>query len=135
MQHLGDYILQRCEAKPTTIIDIGAGDGLLMHYLQDYMIAKHGKTRSRRRNPEDVPFKLIATDDGSWGIFAKAKVEKLDVEQSLEKYGKTADDHQLLILCSWMPQMVDWTKRFREIGADEYVSKCLADSRNSVFHR
>jgi hypothetical protein len=132
VQHLGDYLLQSyCQNNSkatTTIVDIGAGDGLLMHYLQNYMESRLPKRSSRTKSGILMP-KMVSTDDGSWGIFAKASVEKLNVEETLQKYGKAVNsnsdnddnDHQVIVLCSWMPQMVDWTALFRESGVDEYI--------------
>jgi hypothetical protein len=134
VQHLGDYLLKRSENKPTTIIDIGAGDGLLVHYLREYMLSQQRRCKRNKRDKTDSPFSLIATDDGSWGIFAKADVEKLNVEQTLEKYGGVIDNHQLLIICSWMPQTIDWTAKFRENGADEYILIGEADDGSCGHH-
>lgn len=122
IQYLGDYLLKQTMARKggeTTILDIGAGDGLLIHYLRQYISNKS------RRNNLIMPT-MVSTDDGSWGIFAKAQVEKLDVDQSLQKYRHTAsenhsNDNQLIVLCSWMPQGVDWSERFRQYGVDEYI--------------
>ncbi|CAJ1965457.1 unnamed protein product [Cylindrotheca closterium] len=126
VQHLGDYLLQEYSSNTdkTTIVDIGAGDGLLIRYLQEYMGGKLRKG-NRRKHKNAITGaalpRMVSTDDGSWGIFAKAKVEKLNVEEALEKYGKLSQDEHLVVLCSWMPQQVDWTAQFRESKVDEYI--------------
>ena len=136
VQQLGDYLLERTAARrladdtrkqqqrqaqlqdnileevpsmspETVVLDIGAGDGVLMHCLRDYMERKvmglslsdnrkgnnrrntnHSNNNSnmnRQQKPMVIPT-MVATDDMSWRIFAKAEVEKLTVEQALEKY-------------------------------------------------
>lgn len=137
VQHLGDYLMDRCSsAKDTVILDIGAGDGLLMHFLREYMDGKGRgqKKQKSKQNGIDHPPTLVATDDGSWGIFAKAEVEKLNVQDTLEKYGKSDNNDeeddgkilkekktQLIVLCSWMPMGQDWSSMFRAVGVDEYI--------------
>jgi len=106
---------RRSSSKKTIIIDVGAGDGLLTQCLRDYMIERseidtkksgsQSRKRVMRRSKQkkkpptaavspitttdtptlDIPT-LVATDDTSWGISVKAKVEKLSVEQALQKY-------------------------------------------------
>ena len=180
IQQLGDYLLKRTAArrvemkadvkephnkdnemlhdKPlvstdTIILDIGAGDGVLMHCIRDYMERKilgltltenkKGKRRkdSRRTNKKNrssnvVLPTMVATDDMSWRIFAKAQVEKLSVEQALEKYATSTTSNdtdgnssekdpsqkpQVIVLCSWMPMGQDWTSHFRSAKVDEYI--------------
>lgn len=127
VQHLGDYLLSNATtttatAANTTILDIGAGDGLLLHYLRDYMESKlRNEARNNNNNKKKVVMpKFVSTDDGSWGIFAKADVEKLSVEETLEMYAKKSEA-KVIVLCSWMPQMVDWTRLFRQAGVEEYI--------------
>eukprot|EP00536_Pseudo-nitzschia_multiseries_P006101 jgi/Psemu1/154136/gw1.125.95.1 len=184
VQHLGDYLLQRTAparrlaanantnandsshqdvlgerpfASPNTVVlDIGAGDGILMHCLRDYMERKvmglpqrereRKRKRKRKREPMVIPI-MVATDDMSWRIFAKAEVEKLSVDEALKKYAcattestsmdgdrdaPSLDSHshdpdrtrpppQVIVICSWMPMGVDWTALFREAGVEEYI--------------
>ncbi len=182
IQQLGDYLLKRTAArrldtKPNTsehqnkddeilhdkplettdtiILDIGAGDGVLMHCLRDYMERKllglpltENKKGKKRKDMRSTSKKngsshavlptMIATDDMSWRIFAKAKVEKLSVEQALQKYAasttlndtdesppesnsSTKQRPQVIVLCSWMPMGQDWTSHFRSAEVDEYI--------------
>mmetsp|Transcript_19407 Transcript_19407/g.47937 ORF Transcript_19407/g.47937 Transcript_19407/m.47937 type:complete len:555 (-) Transcript_19407:39-1703(-) len=127
VQHLGDYLLQEYAFNnKTSIVDIGAGDGLLIRYLQEYMEGKLKKAKRGRKTKHAATMPtMVSTDDGSWGIFAKAKVEKLNVEGALEKYGKKNnqddDESLVVVLCSWMPQQVDWTAQFRQSNVDEYI--------------
>jgi hypothetical protein len=132
VQHLGDYLLQRSrQHKETIILDIGAGDGALVQCLKDYMKrkatqrtpkqSKGTKSKKSLMGASNLPT-IVATDDMSWGIFTKAKVEKLTVEQALEKYTNTVRLYdQVIVLCSWMPMGQDWTSLFRDAAVDEYI--------------
>ena len=174
VKHLGDYLLERTAARrsvdtqqqahtndieegmpmisqDTVILDIGAGDGVLMHCLRDYMERKvmgvpdNRKSNSKKRIPKTggvIPT-MVAIDDMSWRIFTKGPVEKLSAEQALDKYSTTlitqttpdnATDStsslssdqqdrgpQVIVLCSWMPMGEDWTALFRKEGVDEYI--------------
>jgi len=191
VQKLGDYLLKRTAARrmvgekrqqngqqdnncndilnetpllstEAVVLDIGAGDGLLMQCLRDYMERKvlglplaDGRKGDKRKNnqansthkknrhqPAVIPT-MVATDDMSWRIFPKADVEKLSVEQALEKYTGAAstsankdighdvpetletrgtnEPPQVIVLCSWMPMGQDWTSYFRNAEVDEYI--------------
>jgi len=177
VQKLGDYLLKRTAARrmvggkrqqngqqdnncndilnetpllstEAVVLDIGAGDGLLMQCLRDYMERKvlglplaDGRKGDKRKNnqansrhkksprqPAVIPT-MVATDDMSWRIFPKADVEKLSVEQALEKYTGatpvsttgTNERPQVIVLCSWMPMGQDWTSYFRNAEVDEYI--------------
>lgn len=102
VEHLGNYLI---EQNPSNVLDVGAGDGLLIHYLK-----QHANKRSKS-------IQWIATDDGSWRIFAKANVERLSVEQALQTYAS----QKTIVLCSWMPMGVDWTHIFRQHQVQEYI--------------
>ena len=73
---------------------------------------------------------IVATDNMEWGIFTKAHVEKLSVEQALRKYAHSSSQssvdaqqqqQQVIILCSWMPMGQDWSQLFRDANVDEYI--------------
>ncbi|KAG7350705.1 hypothetical protein IV203_010065 [Nitzschia inconspicua] len=105
VEHLGDYLLRRIESsnccESTVILDVGAGDGLLIQCLKEYMYdkmmtskPKAGKTGLTVKTDHEIIVakrgmpKLIATDDMSWNIFTKANVEKLSVDQALQTYAQ-----------------------------------------------
>ena len=141
---LADYLSSRCENfhGETVIVDLGAGDGCLSHFLQKYMKDFRSGTKKRRnegpnlkhmrgknkragsKNKISLPM-MVATDDGSWKIDPKAEVEKLNVTEALKKYNAFDEsgkrNHQLITICSWMPMGVDWTKEMRDSGVDEYI--------------
>jgi hypothetical protein len=104
VEHLGDYLMHQ---KPSIVLDVGAGDGLLIHFLKQHA--------SKQKDGESIHW--VATDDGSWSIFPKAQVERLSVEAALQKYATP----NALILCSWMPLGVDWTSTFRRHNVQEYI--------------
>lgn len=155
-----DFLEERPSMSPLTVVlDIGAGDGLLMHCLKDYMERKtmglplsdskkgNQKRSNQRKNdiknniqqPLVIPT-MVATDDMSWRIFTKAKVEKLSVIQALDKYtaSTTARDDgndgvaeqrpEVIVICSWMPMGQDWTALFRKAQVDEYILIGEADN-------
>jgi hypothetical protein len=146
VQHLGDYLIRRASsAAATLVLDIGAGDGLLLHYLQEY----YHQQQQQRRGGQVLPtMTWKATDNGSWRIFAKAQVEQCNVQQALQKYASattttntTGNDNDndpgptlsssssssqqrqqtkpvtVIVLCSWMPMGQDWTQLFRDAAS------------------
>ena len=140
---LAKYLLDRSHNYDgeTIIMDVGAGDGILSHFLREFLerelkdrqkSRRHrhlrkggslkGSRNSLRRENNYLP-KVVATDDGSWKISPKAHVEKLNVAQSMHKYGNAHDNknHQLIVICSWMPMGEDWTHIIRDGGVDEYI--------------
>eukprot|EP00977_Amphora_coffeiformis_P009878 scaffold2276_cov160-Amphora_coffeaeformis.AAC.16 len=148
---LGDYLLQRCEGQSNmTILEVGAGDGLLTALLQDY-VQNHAKMGEKRRHPKragkgikksaamkdplvELP-KFVATDNGSWSIRKKATVMKMDYQQALETCAMEGDGTPLIVLCSWMPMSDDWTAAFRKNSAVvEYILIGEADDGQCGEH-
>ena len=135
IEELGKYLSTRAESHEgeTLILDVGAGDGLLADLLREYF-----KTAQQSNKPEHHGNKqrsratttptIIATDDGSWGIFEKANVERMGYERALGKYcSDDASDHsrQVIVLCSWMPMNEDWSAEFRSWRVNEYI--CIGE--------
>jgi hypothetical protein len=131
---LGRYLLDRSSNfdGETVVVDVGAGDGLLVRFLNEFVQLESKRSltkpkqqkrpKSKGESTTRAP-KIVATDDGSWGIFAKADVENMNMKDSIVKYGRANDDDkvQLIVLCSWMPMGVDWSAFFREKGVNEYI--------------
>jgi hypothetical protein len=154
---LASYLLDRTEEfghGETLILDVGAGDGTLAHFLREFMMLEAKRraqpqgvssaTRKRRpkrsvnptlhENSLRVP-QVLATDDGSWNLEMKADLEMLNVKDSMAKYGKKGhpdeqNRRQLIVLCSWMPMGEDWSADIRSGGADEYILIGESDDGN-----
>jgi hypothetical protein len=56
----------------------------------------------------------------------------LSADESLNKYGSEEQNdgtpQRLIVLCSWMPPMIDWTALFRKKQVDEYILIGEADN-------
>jgi len=138
VEKLGRYLLNRTQSYDgdTVVLDVGAGDGLLAHFLRQYFQDEtessnrnhRGKAagrdgsrpaRTRRRKPGKVPT-IIATDDGSWRISPVAPVESRSAEDAI-KYFSRDGVQQVIVICSWMPMGEDWSHGFRQGGVHEYI--------------
>ena len=98
-----DYLRGRVE-EYCIILEVGAGDGRLSHFLKQ----KLGKRANK--------IKVIATDSGEYGIKPQFPVEKLTHTKALEKYKPE------IVICSWMPYKVDFTADFRKCpSVMEYI--------------
>jgi len=145
VSHLGRYLQQRLSRDyETVIVDVGAGDGLLVDLLREYFgrddedvslvkepVKKAKRVQSERPRGPAVPT-IVATDNGSWNISEKAEVEELSVEEAIAKYTRKSAEEvgvgelgnknkQVIVLCSWMPMNEDWTGVFRSHEVDEYI--------------
>ena len=113
VEALGNYTAERIKTYlqkhqgNITILEVGAGDGRLTHFLND-------KLKACGLNPDQ--FKIVATDSGKFNIQASFPVEKLTYQEALQKH------QPQMVLCSWMPIHQDWTKAFREKNSvQEYI--------------
>lgn len=145
---LGQYILERCNGHSNvTVLEVGAGDGLLTALLQDYL-QDHSSVASKKvkglaeKRPKSSPLTtdsssvltFVATDNESWSIRKKATVVKLDYRQALEKYARE-DGNPVIVLCSWMPMNDDWTVDFRaNTAVTEYILIGEADDGQCGDH-
>lgn len=112
------YLAERAEVKagttkhPTVILEVGAGNGHLTHFLQGKM-------------NEVAPGKvtIIATDSGQSKIVPDFPVETVPYDEALVRY----KPH--IIISSWMPHGKDFTGDFRASpNVDEYLLIGEADS-------
>lgn len=91
--------------KPMTILEVGAGNGRLTHFVQEEL-QKQGVT--------DIT--LIATDSGKNKIPKNFPVETVDYEGALKKYNPT------IVISSWMPMGFDMSKAIRNTqSVQEYI--------------
>ncbi len=118
---LANYFVESVEAygenkdNPFVILEVGAGDGRLSHFLRNKLEEKiPGKT------------KVIATDSGEWDIKKHFPVEALGHVKAMEKYNPD------VVVCSWMPLGEDFSKDIRKCDrVKEYIligdSSCCGD--------
>lgn len=108
---LGSYLAQRTEElggteeNPTVILEVGAGNGRLTHFLQEKM-------------NEIIPGKIIivASDSGYRKIPPTFPVENIPHNEALAKYKPK------IVIFSWMPPRYDCTSNFRAAeSVDEYI--------------
>ena len=114
--------------EPWTVLELGAGNGKLSHFLKEELLRREGGEHGERVRVE-------ATDSFGWGLktgnavtggsfidSSFAAVEDMDYKRALEKYAPT------VVLVSWMPQGEDWTKDIRATASvKEYVLVGEAD--------
>lgn len=112
LNSLGDYLSKRVESfgatkdRPITILEVGAGNGRLSHFLQQKL--------KERISREEI--KIIVTDSGEAGIRPIFSVEKLNHKEALEKYKPQ------IVICSWMPPGIDFSADFRSTKSlREYI--------------
>jgi hypothetical protein len=115
-----EYLIQRAKEfqstkeKPLQILEVGAGNGKLTHFL---------KEQFEKKKIENIVIR--ATDSGEWMkpregisqiITPHFPVEILDYKEALEKYKPD------VVICSWMPYEEDWTADFRATDSlKEYI--------------
>lgn len=111
IEAFSDYLIKRAEdlggkkEKPILILEVGAGNGKLTHFLREQF---------EKKKIENI--KIIATDSGEWKIKAHFPVEILDYKEALKKYKPD------IVISSWMPVYEDWTKDFRNCqSVKEYI--------------
>jgi len=91
--------------QPITILETGAGNGRLTHFLTEYFT----------KNASDL-IKIFAVDSGESRYKSVFPVEKLDHKQGLEKYSPS------IVIWSWMPKIKDFTDDFRACSSvQEYL--------------
>jgi len=112
---LGDYLGQRVKSlgnlneNPITILEVGAGNGRLCHFLNQKIEAQILKK-----------INLVATDSGKGSGMGKIEplfpVEMMDYKDALQKY------QPKIVINSWMPSEIDFTQAFRDSqSVDEYI--------------
>jgi hypothetical protein len=103
---LVNYLAKKIPSdRPLRILEVGAGNGRLTHFLKQKLDAKApGKVE------------IVATDSGEWPLNNAFPVEKLTHQEALRKYKPD------IVLCSWMSPGVDLTKEIRQTGSvEEYI--------------
>lgn len=108
---LADYLSSRAKElgakpqKPITILEVGAGNGRLAHFLR------------QRLNPDSIIY--IASDSEIGEIkhlFEDEPMAPMDYKDALQTY------HPGIVICEWMPNKEDWTADFRKTpSVKEYI--------------
>lgn len=118
----GNYLAKRVEElggteeRPIVILEVGAGNGKLTHFLQEKM---------DELMPKRV--KIVASDSGDWKIPSVFPVDNISHSEALQKY------QPAIVIFSWMPWRYDCTADFRAAkSVDEYIligeaSGCCGD--------
>jgi hypothetical protein len=111
IQAFSNYLTERLDEleatpdEPVRIVEVGAGDGKLSAFLKEHM----GDVSDR--------VEIIATDSGEWG--------GIDQMQDVQSYSAKEAVEELepeIVISSWMPYKVDFTKDFREQeSVQEYI--------------
>lgn len=110
LEALAQYIISQwlntvqTDERPITILEVGAGNGRLSHFLGEIL-----ETQAPGR------FSCIATDKGSNKIIPVFPVEELPQKEAVEKYNPQ------IVISSWMPPKKDFTADWRTVGVDEYI--------------
>ena len=106
IHELGSYLLERIGHIPSAagkpvLLEIGAGDGRLTHFLKNEL----GDRAT-----------MIATDSGQWGLNQPFPVQTMDYQQALKTYQPT------FVICSWMMNNQDFSSAIRTCpSVNEYV--------------
>jgi hypothetical protein len=106
-----DYLSQRVrelnasEDEPIIVLEVGAGNGRLSHFLRQKLDFKlPGKVE------------VVAIDSGQWDIKTTFPVETLEHVEALRKYQPD------IVIFSWMPYEEDVTDDFRATqSVNEYI--------------
>ena len=110
LNDLTNYLIQRIgdlntSGEPVAILEIGAGNGRLTHFLKKKLESKiPGK------------FNIVASDSGHWELKTEFPVEKIEHKDALKKHKPS------IAIFSWMPYRADYTPDFRATESiDEYI--------------
>ena len=97
--------LGKNEKNPLTILELGAGNGKLSHFL---------RVKIEKKTPKKTV--VIATEPGEWNLRNYFKLEKLDHLEALRKYSPD------IVIFSWMPYKKDVTNDIRKFDSvKEYI--------------
>lgn len=107
---LANYLKERIEQygatpeKPITILEVGAGNGRLTHFLDKAV---------RKLEIADL-VSMKAIDNGKWEIKPMVNVRKMETEEALERYQPT------IVVSSWM--FGNWTDKIAQCqSVKEYI--------------
>ncbi|MBP7898348.1 hypothetical protein KAZ92_00100 [Candidatus Gracilibacteria bacterium] len=104
-QYICDRFSDASVESPVRILEVGAGDGRLAHFLQ---------LKLRELRPD--AFQMFATDSGAFEYKPLVHVEKMSAKDAVVFY------EPQLVIASWMPANQDWTGDFeRALSVQEFI--------------
>ena len=114
IKKLGDYLLGRAPAGgAANILELGAGDGRLAHFLREYFLSAGQKRIEHRAVDDQSGARGLEESGGEPPLFP---VEEMDAAAALKKYSPT------IVIVAWMPIGTDWTKAIRDTASvEEYI--------------
>jgi hypothetical protein len=110
---LANHIRAKAKSSPPKggkefiLLEIGAGSGRLAAHLEE------------RLGSDNIL--VVATDSAEWNLQQHFRVEHYNHKEALKLFKPD------MVLASWMPVGVDWTKDIRRAGVDEYILVGEAD--------
>jgi hypothetical protein len=115
IEHFSQYLQQRVEkyfsqtGEPVIILEVCAGNGRFSHLLSEDVKSSNPALSGK--------YRVIASDSGDWKLDDSLyPVQKMNHQESLEEFQPT------IVVCSWMPQGIDFTKDFRQCASvQEYI--------------
>jgi hypothetical protein len=114
VKKLGEYLIGRCAGYGGgSLLELGAGDGRLAHFLREHFLAAGQKRIEYQAVDDRSGARGLEESGGELPIFP---VEEIDVAAALEKYSPR------IVIVAWMPIGTDWTKQIRDTeSVKEYV--------------
>jgi hypothetical protein len=114
IKKLGDYLIGRAaDGDSAIILELGAGDGRLAHFLREYFISAGQTTIQYFAVDNQSGARGEEESGGEPPVFL---VEETDVAEALKKYSPK------IVIAAWMPIGTDWTKQIRDTkSVEEYI--------------
>ncbi len=113
VESIADYVVgvvDKLGREDIKILDVGAGNGRLSHFLEDAIVARVAGNISYRPI-DNFSWEGQASGNGSPYWFPKHfPVEEISLEDAI-------GDNPNIIISSWMPHREDWTPIFRNCSS------------------
>lgn len=111
------YYSKLLNKKDITILEVGAGSGILCHFLKQTPSLKEYIIESKNENTP-ITINYIPTDSGRSRLHTNPKYDMIRIS-----YSKAIAKYQPdIVICSWMPMDDDWSVHFRQFtSVQEYI--------------